>query len=251
MAENALAPAPSAPNPAPSVSNPSPWLTTSEFAELAGINRQNAHAALMRCLNSKAWRDTALEVVMTEGTGGKGGKVLKVNVASLPPTLHAKWAERYKVSAPVASPPASPVPAPSTYHAEAGKRFAEMRWKLEILGPALDQPPRSRARGEALRTIAGKEYTRPDGKRVKPAYSTLEEWMRKLNTQGETSLPRKRPAPGTPRVIINREWDAACPLSRREQQEQEGALGAAQRVCLMGAGGNRHSGQVRGGLRES
>lgn len=194
------------------------WLITTEFAALAGINRQNAYAALMRCLNGATWRGAALEVETTEGPGGRGGKVLKVNAASLPQSLHTKWAERYQVSEPAIAPTSSTIPAPTTYQADAGRRFEEMRWKLEILGPALDQPPRSRARGEALRAIAGKEYTRPDGKRVRPAYSTLEEWLRKLATEGEASLPRKRQVPGTPRVIINRAWDAACPLSEEEKQ---------------------------------
>jgi hypothetical protein len=218
MAEISTVLAAPAPAPEPDEPNRTPWLTTLEFAKLAGINRGNAHAALLRCLNGATWRRSNLEVGATEGIGGKGGKVLRVNAASLPADLHARWKESYQISAPVTAPPAPPPPAPSTYQNDIAARFAEMRWKLEILAPALDHPPCSRARGEALRDIAGKEYTRPDGRRVTPKRSTLAEWIRKLNTEGEAALPRKRPAPGIPRVIISRAWDAACPLPEDEKR---------------------------------
>lgn len=195
------------------------WIGSKEFASVAGINERNAREALFRALNSRTWRGTALEVRAVEGSGGRGGKALQVFIPSLPPDLLDIWHKRYQAELAPDLPSSEPLPAPTTYHVDASKRFAELRWKMEILAPALTQLPRSRARGEALRAIAGKEYTRPDGKRVKPAYSTLEEWLRKLATEGEASLPRKRPAPGTPRVIINRAWDASCPLSEDKKRE--------------------------------
>jgi len=188
------------------------WITTSSLAALAGIAPRNARAAAASCLEvGGTWRGAAL-LVRNEG------RALLIHGPSLPPDLRDIWHKRYQAGTALDLPASATLPAPSTYDTDAGKRFAELRWKLEILGQALDQPPRSRARGEAMRAIADKEHTRPNGTRVKIARSTLDEWMRKLATKGEAALPRKRPPQGTARVIINRNWDAVCPLSDEEKQ---------------------------------
>lgn len=189
------------------------WITTSSLAALAGIAPRNARAAAASCLEvGRTWRGAAL-LVRNEG------RALLIHGPSLPPDLRDIWHKRYLTGTALDLPTSATLPAPSSYDSGAGKRFAEIRWKLEILGPALDQPPHSRARGAELRTIAAKEHQHPNGKWVKIARSTLDEWMRNLVTKGEVSLARKRPTPGTPRVIINRAWDAACPLSDDEKQQ--------------------------------
>lgn len=200
------------------------WIGTPILADLAGISNQASRKAALRGLNGLPWNGAILEVRNVDGAGGQGGKALQVFVPSLPPNLRDIWHKRYQVEKALDHPVAAVLPAPTTYHAEAGKRFDELRWKMEILAPALDHLPRSHGRGEALRMIASTPHTRPNGEPVKIAYSTLGEWLRKLATKGEASLPRKRVAKGVPRVIINRKWDAACPLPDEEKNRIRGEL---------------------------
>lgn len=125
----------------------SEWITTSGLADLAGIDPRNARAAAASCLEiGKTWRGAALSV-------RQEGRSLLIHGPSLPPDLRDIWHERYQIGTALEISASPAIPAPTAYHGDAGKRFAELRWKLEILGPALDQPPRSRARGVPERRV--------------------------------------------------------------------------------------------------
>lgn len=116
-----------------------------------------------------------------------------------------------------ALPATDPLPAPQILNPAIHKRYAELCWKIELLAPAMAHHPRSHARGKELRRIAAKEYPAPNGKTVKPSLTTLREWLRKLETKGEQAIVRKPREQDVPRVIVNRAWDAACPLSVEEK----------------------------------
>lgn len=192
------------------------WCGTTEFAALAGINRQNAHGAMVRCMNGGAWRGEKLEVQTVEAKGGRGGKALQVYIPSLPPDLREKFLATLKTDHEFVHPSTPALPAPEYLDPALYKRHADRCWKIELLAPALAHPPRSHARGKELRRIAAKEYPAPSGKTVKPSLTTLREWLRKLEKEDEQTSGRKTREQV---VIVNRAWDAACPLSIEEKAQ--------------------------------
>ena len=55
-----------------------------QFAELVGINRQNAAKALQKCCTGKLWRGALLQVYFDNGKGGKSGLTYRVQLSSIP-----------------------------------------------------------------------------------------------------------------------------------------------------------------------
>jgi len=189
------------------------WIGSKELAALAAISERKAREALDRAGNGATWRGYQLETRIIEGAGGRGGKALQVYVPSLLPDLRDKWFDQHRPEQAPALPAADPLPAPSTFDPRITKEFAEWRWKVDLLSPALSHPKRSHARGEELRRLARKEHPGPHGETVHPSLTTLRAWLKDL----EENKPRKRREQNIPRVIVNRIWDAACPLPAEQK----------------------------------
>lgn len=186
------------------------WMDTKAVAGLADISDRAVRMAAVSCLSGSTWRGVRLEV-------RHEGRALLIHGPSLPPELRDIWHKRYQSTLPPNLPAPVTLAAPTQLHEEAADRFNLIRWKLSILTPALEFPKGSHGRGKALRDLAGKEYIRPDGKAIKPAYNTLAAWIEKYVTEGEAGLVRKPRAKGERRTIINRQWDTACPLPDEEK----------------------------------
>lgn len=202
-----------------SLASTSLWIGTKDLSALAEISERKSREALDRSLNGATWRRHLLEVRTIEGSGGRGGKALQVYVPSLPPDLRERFLATLKTDHEFVHTSTPALPAPEYLDPAIYKRHAERCWKIELLAPALAHPPRSHARGKELRRIAAKEYPAPNGKTVKPSLTTLREWLRNLETEGEQTLVSKPREQNVPRAIVNRTWDAACPLSAEEKAE--------------------------------
>lgn len=204
------------------------WLSVAEFAYLAGIIERNARAALARCHTGKAWRGFALEVRQVNG------KAYQVHAPSLPLDLFAAWQ---------AAQPKPPAPVPETLPAHVAlvstpgnigmlpdaKHIERAKWEEKLILPALEYPKRSRARGSIIKDIAGREHIGPDGKLCRVPVRTLGEWIGLYEIGGIAALVRKpRIEKKASRVIINRKWDAACPL----EDARKTALAAAVQTYI-------------------
>ncbi|OIR16790.1 hypothetical protein GALL_26100 [mine drainage metagenome] len=187
------------------------WISTPELSQLSGIAEQNARAALSTCFNGGQWRGTTLQVRKT-------GKGYLVDVRSLPPGLFAAWLEKNND---IASAPAIPKSAPLVphYDPQAGTKSTLAAWKISLIAAAIQHPKKSRDRAELLKDASAAWHVRPDGKRVRVSIRTLQNWIDVFNQEGILGLQRKTRTEKKPkRVYVNREWDAACPLSEIEKQ---------------------------------
>lgn len=184
----------------------SEWITTLQFSELSGLSERQARRTLVSCYSGSKWKETAL-VVRYEG------KALQVYAPSLPNELRDIWHERYQTTTTVQKTNALTIPGPDSYHRRIAEDYAQERWKLELLAPALQFSKSSRERGAALRDLASKEITKPNGKAWKPSVSTLAAWIKTLEESDSKALRRKPREEKAPRVLISRAWDKACPLA--------------------------------------
>lgn len=184
----------------------SEWISTLQFSEISGLSERQARRTLVSSYSGGTWKDTAL-VVRYEG------KALQVYAPSLPTELRDIWHERYQISAAVQKTNALTIPSPDSYHRRIAEDYALERWKLELLAPALQFSKSSRERGAALRDLASKEVTKPNGKAWKPSVSALAAWIKTLEESDSKALRRKPREEKAPRVLISRAWDKACPLA--------------------------------------
>lgn len=183
------------------------WIGCNEFADLAGIARQNVHAAMKRALNGNPWRGASLEIRTAENGS------LKVFVPSLPPILRETWMARNPgiMEAPAVDP--VPLPPPAAIDSDIGARVAEMRWKLTIIAPALAHPKGSHARAAVLEEITAGRHADLRGKPITIHVDTLRGWLKTIEEGSESALARPRRADaGQRRSFICRAWDKACPL---------------------------------------
>lgn len=238
----ASAPLPSLPvpyrpaSPAPAVSAGSRyWLGAKEFANLAEIDERNGRRALVK----SSWRGQTLTVRTVPSQGGKAGERYEVYAPSLPPALYAKWlagqAAQPQPEAPAVMMTLSVIKCDPT----AAKRTEKALWILGIIRPILGLAKNSPDRAAAIAEVLARTHTRPDGKAVRIGKSQLYEWLKRYETELIDGLrPRQRADIGTRRVLITREWDAACPLDEGSRQAVAEALADyARSLWASGAAG--------------
>lgn len=182
------------------------WITTLQFSELAGLGERQARRALVSCHSGGKWNGVSL-IVRYEG------KAIQVYAPSLPAELRDIWHDRYQAAITVQKTSALTIPSPDSYHRRIAENYTLERWKLELLATPLQYPKNSPERGAALRDLASKEVTKPNGKAWKPSASTLAAWIKTLEESDSKALRRKPREEKKPRVLISRAWDKACPLA--------------------------------------
>lgn len=187
------------------------WIGTESLAVLASISQRASQKAAIECLSGGTWRGVALKVRYE-------GRNLQIFGPSLPEDLRDIWQKGYQQTLLANLPPAVDTSQMDKDAQKVGDRFNLIRWRLEIIASVLPHGKGTRARGNALRELAGKQYTRPDGKVVTLSYATLAEWAKRYADGGEKALARKARANTGRMTIINRQWDRACPLPEEEKQ---------------------------------
>lgn len=190
------------------------WMPSSEFGQFAGgIDDRNARKALAKCHAGGTWRGQALRVRMVESQGGKSGKAYQVYVPTLPPELRTAWLRAHPELTGAPALPQESLTQATPLDPRIAKTHEEWQWRLSLIAFALKFPKGTPGRGQALRDVAAKTHTRPDGQRVKVALRTLNLWVEKVEAGGEFALVRKIRSPeNKPRHYITKEWDERCPL---------------------------------------
>lgn len=107
----------------------------------------------------------------------------------------------------------------------ARKRTEKGLWIFSIIAPVVGLRRYTAERSAAIAEALSREYTRPDGKKVRVSQSQLYAWIKRYeNGLLEGVRPKQRQDIGKRRVLIGREWDKACPLDEGKQQEIAQAL---------------------------
>jgi hypothetical protein len=163
------------------------WLSTAEFAQACAISPQAARRALRESLRGWRWRERQLKVRHVLVAGGRGGLGYEVEAASLPREL--------RLDLPSVS-RNDPDPRPM-----ARGQNALVLKRLEIIAPALQQPARSRLRGDAV--------GRASFESCKSA-RTLYRWISQYEAHGLRGLARASGGKAAERrVCISRAFDQA------------------------------------------
>lgn len=186
------------------------WISSSELASLADISLQASRKAIAKGFHGKKWRGVQLQTRIDSGER-------QVSALSLPLDLRDIWHTRYQIATAVEKTTPLTIPSPDRYSRRIAEDYALERWKLELLAPALQHPKGSRERGEALREVASRAVTKPNGKTWQPSVSALSGWIRSLEEGDEKALRRKKREEIAPRVMISRAWDKACPLDTEQK----------------------------------
>jgi hypothetical protein len=201
------------------------WLNVKLFSELAGIDDRRGRNALSRATQNKTWNGTALAVRTVPSQGGKSGERYEVYAPSLPPTLYAKWLAAQAAQPQPEAPAITLTVSAFQCDPTAAKRTEKALWILGLIRPILGLPKNTAERAAAIADVLGRTHTRPDGKAVTVGKSQLYEWLNRYENELVDGLkPRQRADLGTRRVLITREWDAACPLEEGAQQAIAEAL---------------------------
>ena len=204
------------------------WIGNAEFASLSGISARKATEAMRKSLDGKTWRGHALEVRRRQNPSGTGGSHLQVFVPTLPKAMAQAWQARNPdVFSPVRVDGAM-VPFRLEDGVEVDNKAISMaKWKESIIAPALLHPCRSRQRAATIKDIAGKLHTDLQGKRACIPQKTLYGWIaayEKSDGGGLPALVRKQRHEKGQRVILNRNWDVACPFDTNKKTEIASAI---------------------------
>lgn len=182
----------------------SDWLTTAEFASLAGIRREVASRLLAKIESGEKlhWHGYALDVRTINGCGGNAGVSYIVKVSSLPPYLQ----ERLK---------ALQSPVESRSKPVAGSDAARERtWWLHVTGPIIEHPKGTAERHAAYVEATSKPVLDWNGRRIRLTMRTLQRRVARMEGEGSIRpLARNgRSDKGEKRVFLSRAWDGAVPF---------------------------------------
>lgn len=181
----------------------SAWITSVEFGAVSGINRRVANRLCKLFFEGRKayWHNSALEVQICHGRGGRSGLHYQVKVSSLPPHLQ----ERLK-----ALQTTNEVALKLRLGSEA--QF-ERAWKREVIAAALDHPRRSPERKAEVEKLAGTSRLDWTGHTRKLTKSTLYKWIEIFELEGIHGLAQKvRSDKGQKKVFISRAWSNAVPF---------------------------------------
>lgn len=189
------------------------WIDAPAFALIARVRADVASRVLRRALAGRSWHGCQLRVREDCGRGGKGGKVYRVHVESLPPALREK-AEALFVE-------------PSTVLQTAVKeqRSETIEWQFAVIEPALCFEPGTSERAAAVAEIAGRRHWLSDGRRVQLSARTIYRWIDSYEGRGRAGLAKHRRADrGRARVHVSKRWDDAVPFPEETKAEIAAAL---------------------------
>lgn len=190
---------------------PDVWISSADLAKYARVSAGRASEILARCAAGKLWRGSTIEVRKVPGAAGRGGVAYEARAASLPRAVYEAMPPSAVVSADQLSVwrtnltfPDGRVPTPS--------QVDDAHRKLNIILPALSQPPRSHDRAATVDYIS-----RTIGKSTR----TIQNWIRQYETNNGLQGLLRAPSPniGKQLVFISRVFDAACPFDEATKRK--------------------------------
>lgn len=201
------------------------WISSTEFASAAQIERQVANRVCSGFANQTkgSWRGHVLEVRTVHGKGGRSGIQYQVRISSLPPEIQARLkthqADVEEVS-----------------NTRLGKDAQnERNWKYDVIRPVLQHPKRSVERRDALEALIGTSRLDWKLRQRKLTRTGLYKWIQEYETGGIHALSSKvRSDKGQKRVIINRTWCETVPFETGEMEKIEKQLIAYIRGLVKG-----------------
>lgn len=188
------------------------WLGAPAFADLAGISERKARLALRRARAGNPWRGASLIVRQVRGVGGRSGRVYQVRADTLPAELQQ-----------LLNDPSSGI---GGFLKHGPDVTEEREWWLWTLQSALRHARHSKARGEAIRAIAGREHYRA-GKPVWISERTIQKKLKAFESSGDSVAAlgrRKRRDAGQEKVIVTKRWDAGVTIHEVDKQVVADAL---------------------------
>lgn len=204
------------------------WLSTVQFAEIAGIRRQVANRLLEAFTHrGKAdWHGYPLDVRTVHGRGGRSGIQYQVKVSSLP--LHLQ--ERLKAIQMTDE-------AVSRLRLGANDARLERAWKYDIIAPAVAHPFRSPQRKTEIDKLDGTSRLDWTGQYRKLTKSTLYKWIEIYESEGIHGLAQKvRKDKGQKRVFVSKSWSDAVPFDDETKASIERDLKQYVRGLIAGDG---------------
>ncbi len=191
--------------------NPDYWMGSDDLATLAGVSDRAARKAIQ----SRHWRGVALEVREEASNVGRGGKVLRVHVDSLPPDLREAWyLERgialHEAPDPITGETVLVAEEKFERNARHERDLSIARWRHDVIRPALAHPKQSRQRRAELEKAASTPRLFPNGKTKTATRRTLENWVRAFedgNAGVAGLMPKTREDKGQRKTVVTRGWD--------------------------------------------
>ena len=179
------------------------WLSTPQFAELAGITTRAATKGLSAIVlgTTPTWRGAWLKVRVIAGNAGRGGRRYEVAASSLPLSLQLALEDDF---GPVQMP--LPLPAPVMR----GTPADEARWWAVVLQPVLCQPKGSSERAAEIAKLVGTAPIDWKGAPRRLSRNTLYGRIAKFEAAGmDMSVLMRKPRSdfGKQRVILARDLD--------------------------------------------
>lgn len=178
------------------------WLTSDDFAEIAGISNRKARRALSISAQGGFWHGHALEVRTFHGRGGRSGLQYQVKVSSLPEHLE----DRLK---------ALQMTDEAVSRLRLGDDTAqfERTWKFDIIKSAIAHPKGSGERKAQIDLLNGTQKLDWTGHYRTLSRSTLYSWIETYELEGIHGLAQKvRRDKGEKKAIISRAWMNAVPF---------------------------------------
>jgi hypothetical protein len=182
------------------------WLSTRDFARLAGIDPRSAARICRQAAAEKRWCNATLAVRRVKGRGGRAGIRYEVLQDSLPHFLVDRDVATIDAGAELE---AGQAPAKLR---QRDKRAREARRRRDILQPILATDPNSNKRAEVLEEVAHRE-------RISPA--TLYRWLNAWQVRGLSGLAPSLRTRTTKSLVVSRAVDGKL----REAGVSEDAIG--------------------------
>lgn len=186
------------------------WVSPDDVAALADVSERMVRKAI----TARRWRGADLIVREEAASVGRGGKVLRVHVDSLPADLREAWYLARGVVLHARPDPATggTVLVPEDRLAndprfDARRVMAEFR--LSVIRPVIALPKGSPERKALIEAQAEREWVQPDGKRKRVSRATIYAWVQAHDAEGLAGLmPSMRADAGKRRVVVSEAWDA-------------------------------------------
>ena len=218
------------------------WCDVAELGRLAGVT----YRAAAKAVEARRWRGSELQVREEAASVGRGGKVLRVHVDSLPHELREAWylargvqiTARPDAGALVVVEPEGTLTLDLRHEA----RLVLARWRHEVIRPVLALPPLSSARGEKVAELAAMERLMPDGTRGRVSRPTIFRWIA-LYEKGRAGLaglmPKENERKGKREVRVTRVWDGFFDGRVPDADQDRVAEGLQRYIRSLWASGER------------
>ena len=185
------------------------WITAKEISELSGVG----YRVVARAIENRRWHGADLVVREVASNVGRGGKVLRVHVDTLPDELREAWYLTHGIVLHrKVLPENGDVILVAEQEHQSDRKFADdlglARWRHNVIRPILSEKRGSSDRASLIEEMANAHRVFPNGTRKQVTKQTLYNWVNAFEAEGLNGLIRKRRNDtGAKRQQVTRAWD--------------------------------------------